>query len=194
MLALLVVAPTALGADGPPGEKFAALLGLRLENATLADVERRLGRSVLRESGDAGEYEASICYDVPASRTAVTFRSGELGGSDHVVLEFELRKYETRPECLMLDSSVVPASSLRVAGLYLGMTEESFSRVLGGSEPLPGGGVGRVFERREPMTAEERARNPATAPYPFWDVVIWVRGEFRGGKLSRLVVSKTVTS
>jgi hypothetical protein len=190
---LAAVAP---GSGEHPGEQFTELLGFRLLQAKLADVQRRLGSVELSETGEAGEYLASLCYTDRRAHTTVLFKSGEMGGPDHELLGFELRRHAdpTDSKCRPIESSAGAVHSLQLGPLHLGMTRDAYAQALGELQELSGRGTGRVFERRQPMTQEELARCPQCAPYPFWDVVIEVFGEFRNGVLVRLSVWKTVTS
>jgi hypothetical protein len=184
-----------LEAGEPPGERFTGLLGFRLAKSTLADVQRRFGGQ-LQESGDAGDYEARLCYVERAGGIMVAFSSGELGGSEHELLGFELSSSSTEgsDSCLLLDDRHVQPAKFQVGGLRLGMGREEFARALGGIEKQEPWGVGRLFQRRVPMTPAERAATQSSPGYDQWDVFITVAGEFKGGVLVRLAVWKTVTS
>lgn len=112
-LALIAVAAgRASVAAEPPGEQFTRLLGFRLLDVSLAEVQERFGVTELKQSGDAGEYEAGVCYVVGPARTAVIFKSGELGGQRHDLLAVELRRYpnEAPRGCRVLDSKLVASS------------------------------------------------------------------------------------
>jgi hypothetical protein len=193
---MAAVSSGTLGPPDPAGEEFTTLLGVRLLDTNLAGIQLRFGSAKLKETGDAGEYDASICYVHPAESAIVIFRSGELGGPEHQLLGFELLKHSSvlAAGCRVIGSTAIAASRLRVGPLWLGMSREAFSHALGNAEEVPGLGFGRVFTRQQPMTPEQLARSPGSAPYPFWDVAIAVAGEFRKGVLVRLRVSKTVTS
>lgn len=194
MLGALLGAASTHGAD-LPGEVFTELLGLRLHRVNLPDVQERLGHAEVKETGDAGEYLATVCYSDLSADTVVVFKSGEMGGPHHAILGFELRRQsEADPECPPLAPRVIGTHGLRIGPLQLGMSREAFTRALGELVPLPGRGVGRVFSRRDPMTGDDLARCPQCKDYPYWDVVIVVGGEFREGVLVRVNVWKTVTS
>ena len=69
-----------INAKAAEDRKYVSFLGLRLNaGVTLAQVQKKLGATKLQEKGDAGGYEASICYWTP-DRYKVTFFSDELGG------------------------------------------------------------------------------------------------------------------
>ena len=177
------------------GEEFTELLGCRLLKTNLAEVQRRFGPAQMLETGDAGEYEASVCYVDAKSAAVVSFKSGEMGGAEHTLLGFELRHQPGRGEvnCGVFALEAV-RNGPRVGPLHLGMSRESFARALGPLQAVEGRGVGRVYERTVPMTQAELGRCPGCASYPFWDVVVSVVGEFERGRLVVLRVWKTETS
>jgi hypothetical protein len=195
MLAWTSLAASPSAAPQPPGEQFTELMGVRLLNVTLADVQARLGKADLAESGDAGEYLATICYLDPSTRTTVVFKSGEMGGPNHELLGFEVREYShlTDAGCPPLPSGDGTPPSLGIGPLHLGMTQEAFGLALGGLRELTGRGIGRVFERTQPMTPEELVRCPPCADYPYSDIVIEVAGGFRADALVSVSVWKTLT-
>lgn len=53
-------------------EHFTHFAGFELGRATLSDVQKTLGLSRLHEAGDAGEYEAWICYQLPEGKLSST--------------------------------------------------------------------------------------------------------------------------
>lgn len=63
-------------------------LEIKLEETTLADVEKAFG-GTMRDEGDAGESSYWLCYagpDAGGSPSIFWFVSGEMGGSDHGIL------------------------------------------------------------------------------------------------------------
>jgi hypothetical protein len=63
------------------GEEITKLLGVQIgKTMTLRDVQKRLGNAPVIETGEAGEYKATVCYYVPNCQAKVEFWSSELGG------------------------------------------------------------------------------------------------------------------
>ena len=176
------------------------MLGIRIaRDITLADVQKKLGNVQLVESGDAGEYKATICYFLPKCQTQVDFWSDELGGPGHDLIGFTLsRKNISSAVCSEL--AIGECSSLKVPrGVRLGMTLEEFKMAVDTDIKLEGSFYQKVFERREPMTEAEQTRMLKEHPDIsrddlYWDIVIFVRGAFRSGALDILEVSKTMTN
>jgi len=78
----VMLIPTTVHAEN--GEEFTELLGIHLgRDTTLADVEKKLGKTRLVETGSVSEKNAYICYYVPKCRLKVEFWSEDLGGPEH---------------------------------------------------------------------------------------------------------------
>jgi hypothetical protein len=155
-----------------PGDHFTHFAGFDLGKATLSDVQKRLGASRVRESGDAGEYEAWVCYSTPHGE--VQFNSGEMGrGTD--LLGFTLSTSKSAPDC--------PAANRplprEISGLKLGITREEFQAITGAT----------IKWANDVGTATFEYRTTAQAQPPI-DVFISLVGTFSKGKLVKLVVWK----
>ncbi|MCQ4145982.1 hypothetical protein [Vogesella sp. AC12] len=191
---LLIFSPFATAQDGA---KFTSFAGFDLGKATLAQVAKRLGPAKILEKGEAGEYEAKICYRMPGG--TIYFLSGEMGGPDHDLLGLGIAGSSGSRSCAEFRGSEVP--SLELGGLRLGLSKAEFSRVVGGKVEWDGD-VGRVaFESRRPITPAEFSLLPKGAKeaaesgqlQDYFDVVVSVVGTFVRGKLSAFQVWKVET-
>lgn len=180
------------------GEEMTKILGVKLGNdTTLRDVEKRFGKGRVIETGEAGEYKATVCYYVPKCQTKVEFWSDELGGDNHDVIGFTLtRTKKNVTSCPVINAS---CEELHLAnGLKLGMKKIDFTKMLGSGIESVEGFYQKGFESRKPLTEKERLKmsktlSSAIASDLIWDIVVFVRGAFNRGGLDILQVSKTQT-
>lgn len=112
LLLLLLVGPVATAHENP-GDRFIRFAGFD-----------PVGPSRIRETGDAGEYEAWICYSTPHGE--IQFNSGEMGGGTDL-LGSTISKSQSAADCPK------PARSMpaKIGGLGLGMTRSRFRKILG---------------------------------------------------------------
>jgi hypothetical protein len=194
---LILIIPSSVLATN--GEDLTEVLGIRIaRDTTLADVQKKLGYTQLVETGDAGEYKATICYFSPKCQTQVDFWSDELGGPEHDLIGFTLsRRNNASSVCSEL--AIGDCASLKVPrGVRLGMTLDEYKKAVGSDVKLEGSFYQKAFESREPMTKAERTK--LLKSYPdipddlYWDIVIFIRGAFRSDILDILEVSKTETN
>ncbi|RII24938.1 MAG: hypothetical protein CXR31_15740 [Geobacter sp.] len=198
IIILTVLFPTSVLATS--GEDFTEVLGVRItRDITLTDVQKKLGKAQMVETGDAGEYKAAICYYSPKCQTHIEFWSNELGGPEHDLVGFTLSKSkEGLSVCSEL--AIDDCATVKVPkGLKLGMRLEEYKGIVGGDIETEGSFYQKAFERRQPMTEAERTKMLKSYPdlspeYLFWDIVVFVRGAFRYGVLEILEVSKTETN
>ena len=166
---LLLFIGSAASAREFPGERFTRFSGFDLGRTTLADVQARFGSSRIRESGDAGEYLAEICYAAPFGE--VRFMSPEIGGGVHL-LGYAIDGIKSTSDC-PASRHVLPAGA---AGLELGMTRRRFQSILG------------THVDWTPDTGSARFEFKTTMPSASVDTTISIIGTFRGDRLIKLVV------
>jgi hypothetical protein len=116
---------------GTPGSQFTSMAGFHLGAVTLAQVATELGPATLSESGDAGEYTASVCYRTPAG--AIYFLSGEMGGADHDLLGIGISTLDSsRAKSCATWPSSRSLPELSIGGIHLGMSRAAFARAAQG--------------------------------------------------------------
>ena len=196
MIALCCFALPSSAADN--GSQFTVWADVELGKLTLAEMAERLGPAELVESGDAGEYEARICYRTPSG--LVHFLSGEMGGSSHQLLGFAFSGDNAALRCGELPASYRPVS-LDLDGLRLGLTKAEFAHVAGTNVRWDAN-VGRVsIESRRPMTPSDLADFPkiiredvaAGKVQNYFDVVVSITATFSDEQLSEFSVWKIET-
>lgn len=180
------------------GTKFTTFAGFELGKVTLGQITEYLGPAKLLESGDAGEYEAKICYRTNTG--LVYFLSGEMGGPEHDLLGFAVSRNDTTKPCPEFPANRVP-KKLNLGGLRLGLTKAEFSRVVAMNVQWEGS-VGRViFESKRTMTPSEIEKLPqdvkvatlAGKMQNYFDVVVSMIGIFSGDTLIEFRVWKIET-
>lgn len=107
-----------------PNHPFSTFAGFTLGESTLADVQRRYGISPIKQSGDAGDFHAWLCYSTPGAE--VRFHSGELGGGS-VLLGFTLSKQRTEPRCPMPKRSIPLRLNETHGPIRLGMSRNDYA-------------------------------------------------------------------
>jgi hypothetical protein len=195
---LLMLIPTAALATN--GEDLTEVLGIRIaQHTTLSGIQKKLGQAQLVETGDAGDYKAAICYNLPKCQTKVEFWSSELGGPEHDLIGFTLSR-STNSSSVCAEFAIDDCGSLKVPrGVKLGITLDQYKEAIGSDVQLEGSYYQKAFERRQPMTEAERRKMLESHPdlsleELYWDIVIFIRGAFRSGTLDTLEVSKTETN
>ena len=171
IIALLLLTLTTL-----PSDKFTSFAGFDLGKATLNDVQKTYGMSRLRESGDAGEYKAWICYLVPAGE--VQFNSGEMGAGSSL-LGFTINAEKSADDC---PTPVKPLPN-EIGGIKLGISRKQFTSAV--RHPIVWeNNVGTaVFEHR----SETRTGTPV-------DISITLIATFGNSGLKKLTVWKIETT
>lgn len=149
------------------GDRFTHYAGFDLERTTLSEVQDALGHSRVRESGDAGEYQAWVCYSTEWGE--VQFDSGEMGGGT-VLLGITMSK-PMSPDCPRAGRPL----PTEIAGLRLGITPQRFKEVTGTD----------IAWDNDVGTATFEYKIPGKTPV---DVLITVVGTFSQG---RLVIEST---
>lgn len=197
---LLVVAPlmaalAMTNAGENQGERFTRFAGFELDRAALGDVQKILGPSPLQEAGEAGEYEAWVCYSLPAGQ--VEFNSGEMGGSSHDLLGFTVSRHGRNRHCPDWPGAI-PAPAMRLGDVPLGISAKEFEVALKAPVEWQGNlGTCHYDYRREPTQAEilalpaELRTQAESDPAQFMlDVLITVEGAFDRGRLVTLTAWK----
>ena len=180
------------------GAKYTSFAGFDLGTVTLADVQRKLGPAQLVETGDAGEYTASICYTV--SGGVVMFFAGELDGPEHNLGGFGFAKENDRTPCSEWTMSL-SGPNLVIGGLHLGLSVSKFTRIVGVPVRIEGKKAYAFFEGKRTMTKKEIQRLPEELQgmvktgqqQNYFDVVVSVVATFSAGRLQELRIWKTET-
>jgi len=187
---VLLLAATVTAAAGDSGAQFTSFAGVTLDDATtLADVTTRFGKASLQESGDAGGYEASVCY--VTKKALVSFRSHEMGGSKHRVLGFAISTLRGAHHCANAPAELEEVK-LEVGGVKLGMTRKQFSKRVG-ETTLTEGMHCHFFENQVPMT-EAEAKATANGGQDYFDETISVCGTFERDILVEYLVWRIRTT
>lgn len=171
-----------------PGAQFTGFAGFRLGTVTLSGIQKKLGNTKLIETGEAGEYEAAICYRTDLG--LVYFLSGEMGGSEHDLLAFGVSKSDKTKPCAPFPKKW-PSPRLELAGLRLGMSKARFEQVVA-TKVEWNGNIGRAFyQSKRPMMSAEIKAMPEDVrrmissgeQQNYFDVLVSVIGTFAEGKL-----------
>ena len=191
----LIAALAMTTVTGNQGDRFTRFAGFELGRVALGDVQKALGPSPLQEAGDGGEYEAWVCYSLPAGQ--VEFNSGEMGGNTHDLLGFTVSRNGRNRHCPDWPRTI-PAPAMRLGDVPLGISTEAFEATLKAPVEWQGNlGTCHYDYRREPTQAEilalpaELRAQAENDPAGFMlDVLITVEGTFDHGRLVTLTAWK----
>jgi hypothetical protein len=194
MSVIPLIAALATGAAAQQSDRFTRFAGCELGQATLSDVQQTLGPSQLHEAGDAGDYEAWICYLLPNGQ--VEFNSGEMGaGTD--LLGFTVSLHGRNKTCPRWPQTI-PVPELQIGGIRLGISVQDFIAQL--KAPIEWRGniaSGNYQFQRDPTQTEilalpqdVRAQARSKPDSVMLDVGITVEGTFENGRLVKLTTWK----
>ena len=177
------------------GGQFTSFAGFRLGAVTLSQVTNELGHAALVESGDAGEYMASVCYRTPSG--LIYFLSGEMGGNEHELLGFRLSRSASAKSCANWPSNRA-TPKLIVGGLMLGFTKAQFRDAIGTKIRWDNDVAYGNFQTKRMMTRSEienlsrGAKDPVQAhkEQDYFDVTVSIVGVFKAGRLDELKIWK----
>ncbi|MET3121339.1 hypothetical protein AAKU67_000923 [Oxalobacteraceae bacterium GrIS 2.11] len=180
------------------GRQFTSFSKFNLNVGTLEDVQSVLGPSTLVETGEAGEYEASVCYRLPGG--LVYFLSGGMGGRDLTLLGFGISKLDARKPCAHWPRSVV-APILQIGKLRVGMTVDAFSKIVNGKIEWDGNNARFFYETKRKFTQEEMSSFNADVQTSikdggqqnYFDVQVALVAKFRNKRLTEVRVWKIKT-
>lgn len=99
------------------------------EKTPLAEIKNKIGRGHIDHEGDAAESTYWLCYT--AHKERIWIMSGEMGGSDNIVLDVAIESdhFNTSSDCPALSDQFQPISFDH--GLRPGVTEKSVIHALG---------------------------------------------------------------
>lgn len=185
-------------AEDTTGSRFTSFAGFQLGELNLAAVQARLGKATLIESGDAGEYEASICYLL--SDGVVRFMAGEMDGPEHDLGAFSIAKSSTSHSCSNWPSGL-PEPDLGLGGLRFGMSESEFADQLGSKTSKNGEKLSATFKSRRILTKREFQVLPKTRQLAisagdeqsWYDVYVYIEATFEPEGLRQIDVWKSET-
>jgi hypothetical protein len=185
-----ILLAAALTATAGNSGQFTSFAGFTLDEATtLADVTERFGRASLLESGEAGGYEASVCY--VTNKALVSFRSHEMGGPEHRLLGFAVSTLRGAHHCAPAPAELEQVN-LEVGGVKLGMTHTQFVNRVGAVEPIESMQC-HFSETEVPMSAAE-AKAAITGGQSYFDETISVCGTFERDVLVEYLVWRIRTT
>jgi hypothetical protein len=175
-------------AEDRSGEQFTEIMGFQL-GQTFQEIQNKLGKATIQQSGDASTGEDTICYSIQNSLMVIEFIKEELYYS------YRLRRAGSKDQkkCSPISRELLPGDL--PTRLRLGMTLQEFKKVLGPSIKSTMSVAEKRFHWKKAMTTSEaelqlRGDYLKNKTY-YWDVFIIVKGTFDKGILVDLVVSKS---
>ena len=110
-----------------------------LEQTTLEETIKALGPAKIDQHGDAGDFEAWICYTLPALKARLWLTSGEMGGGEYIngfVMAALKNSQANDARCPVPATEV--ASATIDNGISLGTSAQVVRNSLGAPKEVPG--------------------------------------------------------
>lgn len=163
------------------GEKFTCFNSICLAKSTLTDVQVKLGKAKITETGDAGEYEAALYYYYPKENILIKFYSSELGGNEKELVGYTFKKNmgaKLPAGCKTVDKNI----DLNVGGIYVGMKREDFMKLFSKTQQVNKNTDKFTFSHVEKLNGTD------------YDVTITIEGIFKNNRLDKFEIAKTITN
>jgi hypothetical protein len=197
---LLLWFASAVVLAGPQdAERFTHIAGFNLaDSPSFGEIAATLGPATIRETGDASEYDARVCY-LSADRSAVVeFFHGE------VTWGFVMR-LPVRADDRCTTSSALNVSALNVAGVILLMHKDAYVKIVGTPTTDTNTRVTHEFGYVHVLTDTELTKQiedqrkvglPPINPEDSrrWDVGISLVASFVKGRLISFTADRTETN
>lgn len=196
---LLILIPTIAIAAPQNAERFTHIAGINLSDLpSLKSLQKIFGPSVIIQSGDAGDYDARICYQTPDKKAVVKFFHGEVDWG------FLIRKPQKKDnQCPV--SEKLQMRGLSVAGISLGMDKSKYIQIVGKPTRKTHNRVENEFDYIHTLTDGElrqllkrRRKNgyPPTNPENLrhWNLEIYTSAIFTKGLLTSFTVIRIETN
>jgi hypothetical protein len=190
IIAGLLIANPVAAYDGY--EKYLSLLGFKLEETNLNEIRKELGASNIIHTGDAAASYYALCYVSPDEKKMIIFESGEMGGGDHTLLSFIVKKAnQDAKNCSKLGKAY---TNYDVGVLSVGQNFEAVRREMPQPITETKNGVQHKHFGKIPFTKKEIEKHSVQdMKYANWDVSIFIDVYIKQGIVSGYKVSK-VTS
>ena len=174
-------------------EPYITFLGFKLEKDNLTNIKEKLGEAPINHSGDAGDSYYALCYVLPKHNITIYFESGEMGGHNHDLLSFMVKKSkEDKLQCGALTN--ISLSDIEVGILKIGKDKNSIKTKLPQPISKKPFGIQHKNFGKNPFSEEDIKRMQVeNMEYAFWDVFTSIEVYEQNGFISGYKVSR-VTS
>lgn len=199
LLTFLILAPVIAFAAPRDAERFTRIAGVNLTDLpALEELQKIFGTSSITESGDAGNYDARICYRTFDEKAVVEFFHGEVNWG------FVLRILEPNDNKCPI-SKVLWVRRLSIAEVSMGMDEAKYRQIMGKPNKETSSSLEHYFEYVHTLTdaelkqmVERNRKNgyPTSNPEDLrrWDVGIYISAIFTKGHLTSFTVNRAETN
>lgn len=197
--ALLAFLPLIAFAAPRDAERFTHLSGVNLSDIpAFEELQKQFGASPVIESGDAGDYDARVCYRASDKKTVVEFFHGEVNWG------FVLRLSKASDKRCPTSNAIKP-KQLSVAEIRLGIEESTYRQLMGSPKKETANHLEHDFQYVRTLTDTELSdmvKHNSKNGYPpinsedlrRWDVGINIRAFFSKGRLASFTVDRVETN
>lgn len=196
LLTLLILVPVIAFAASQDAERFTHIAGVNLSDLpALEELQKIFGTGSITESGDAGDYDARICYRTSDEKAVVEFFHGEVNWG------FVLRIPEPHDDKCPI-SKELEARGLSISEISLGMDEAKYRQIMGKPNKETSNSLEHYFKYVHTLTdtelkqmVERNRKNgyPPSNPEDLrrWDVGIYISAIFTKGHLTSFTVNRS---
>jgi len=179
---ILLVPGLGHGIEKKVPEKDIAVLGLIPEKTNFKAAQQMLGPAHLKESRDAGDYNAQLCYLGPDG-TLLLLGSGEMGGSQHDILSVEVAQAGfLKPSFPCGASPKINSAMSFLSGLRLGQSIAEVQKIWGKpSKSTP-----------DSLTYDFHSTTPIDGQAYDDTITLWVT--FKKGRLVDSVIARVLSN
>lgn len=180
-------------------DRFTQIAGVKLsDNPSLGSLQKKFGVSPIKETGDAGDYDARICYQSADKKSIVEFFHGEVNWG------FVIRVVAIDDEKCPVSKSLTNLV-LNVHGIKLQMTMRQLTQYLGAAKRSNDSmsyhdfSYVRTLDDKElHAMIEQEASNGSRVDNPevlrHWDVDMSFDSKFDNGRLVSFTVNREATN
>ena len=173
------------------GVIYTKLLNFELEVSTISDIFKKLGKSEIIISGDAGEYSKRFSYYLSSQNIFITFDVTEVGNYTTI------HKYvlsESISDSLYQINSIIRINENDLGGLRIGMSRTKFLQIFGTLCRIDGDRIFISFHQKiPPETARKIKYIPDDSQIIFCDQSISLSAKFKNNKMIQLSLFKFTT-
>lgn len=199
MIAAVAAWPVYAADEPEAAERFTHIVGVNLSELPSFDaLAVKFGVSQVAQSGDAGGYEARVCYRTLDNRVVLEFFHGEVDWG------YALR-VPTHDDLRCVPSGALGGMPISVAGIKLGMEKAAYIRLVGKPDKESANHNENRFEYVHTLTdaelhaiTDQNFKNGYPQGDPeglrHWDVGIELSASFKHGRLTSFRVDRVETN
>jgi hypothetical protein len=175
----------------------AIIIGLGIGQASLQDVQAKLGRAKITRVSRDEESDVSVCYVSPTDGTVLVFYSGAMGGWTEITRFAVWSRAAAFPHASQCTPSKLVSWNIAAeSGLHLGPTRQEIEKIAGKPRTSAPASAKYEYVCRRKMT-EAEIKSWKTGPNnwdvtkdPYFDRMSWMDVPYMESAASRIEIGK----